>query len=447
MRKHKHDYKPIPVGSQKDWYEYDASGNLVLDMKKQPVISDEKWLAARKNANGWQPDGFCIGGSSASIVAGIYPGHENGCLSDTFGCKFRLFNEMTGVKPVHEQEKPNELLHVGHVFEDAIATVATEELNENFFSKKGQFAYLLNDERMFLCGIEDENGNLKYPHAIADMDRILEVHDKKTDTVIAYYGLEIKSAHIGALKEDHWICSEHNPLGVPEKYEVQCRHYMGVCNIDGFFIACQEHSMLPKDLCIRYIPRDIDLEERILLNEETFIQNHCITGTAPDAEEDDPIKYMEALGEYSEEYQKNETAFEFPLEAEEIINNILFATEQEKQIKQEYDKKLKNLAAFKAESEATLSAFFNEECKEYGTMVLSNGKRCFVRQNIGHARDTFDIARLEKENPTLASLCIKKSVVQTGLKKADRCDLQAFAIPGAANGKITTKINVVENKK
>lgn len=442
--RHKHDYKPIPVGSPKDWYEQDKSGNFLLDVRKQPVVSEEKWLAARKNANGWQPDNFCIGGSAASIVAGIRPGHENGCLSDTFGCKIRLFYEMTDTEPLHPQEKPEEILRVGHAFEDAVATIATEELNKDFFSKKGQTAYLLNDERMFLCGIEDKNGNLKYPHAIADMDRILEVHDNKTDE-ISYFGLEIKTAHKGALKEPYWICSEDNPLGVPEKYEVQCRHYMGVCNLSGFFIACQEHSMLPNDLCIRFIPRNIDLETRILENEESFVQNYCIPKIAPPAEADDPLKYMEALGEYSEERRKNETAFEFPPEAEDSIKNILFAMEQEKNIKKEYEKKLADLAAWKAESEAHLSSFFNEKGEEYGTMVFSDGKRCFVRQNIGHHRDTYDIERLEKDNPALAALCVKKSVVQTGLKKADKCDLQAFAIPGECNGKIVTKINVVKN--
>lgn len=446
-RKHNNDYAPIPVGGPEDWYETDKNGTIILDVKKQPAISNEKWLAARKNANGWQPDNMCIGGSAASIIAGIRPGHENGCGLDTFGCKLRLFNEMTGVEPISpkEDEGKEELFRIGHAFEDSVAVVATEELNENFFSKQKQKAYLINDQRMFLCGIQNDDGSLKYPHSIGDMDRILEVHDTNTDKIVSYFGLEIKTAHYGALSEPHWIKSEMNPLGVPEKYEVQCRHYMGVCNLDGFFIACQEHSMKPSELCIRFIPRDIELETHILDNEEAWALQ-CLNGIAPEPSDDEPEKYMDALGEYTEERQHNENAFEFPEETAESITNWLFAVKKIEELEAAHKKELASYLKLKAESEIELCAYFDKEKKEYGTMVLPDNRRCFVRQTINKARETYDIERLKQSNPELAAKCIKETVVKTNLNKAEKCDLKLYSIPGKSKGTFTTKINVVENK-
>lgn len=444
-KRHENDYPTIVVGKPSDWILHNPDGTPVLDVHKQPAFDNDAWVAARKTANGHQPDGMCIGGSAASTVAGTRPGHENGCLEDTFKGQLRLYKEMRGENPIVEQEAPEELFRIGHAFEDAVATVAAENLNRDVFGPKGQVAYLINDGRMFRCGILDENGELKYPHAIADMDRILEVHDKKTGQIVALYGLEIKTANLGMTKTAHWTISKDNPLGVPEKYEVQCRHYMGVVNIDGFFIAVQEHSMKPSELLIRFIPRDIPLETQILDNEEAFVQR-VLSGDEPQPWEDDPDKYMEALAVYSEGRQHNEDAFEFPAEAEEIIERYLYAERRCEELSEEYEKKAKPYQKEKSTAEAELSIYFEKDKKEYGTMALTDGRQVFVRQEMALGRDSYDVDAVEKDLPEIAERCIKKTIAKTGLRKADKVALEPYIIPGKPLGKFKTTVSVVEKE-
>lgn len=440
-KRHKNDYPTIVVGHPEDWIVKDKNGNPVLDVHKEPMFDNDAWVAARRTANGHQPDGFCIGGSSASVVAGTHPGHENGCLEDTFNGKLELFHQLRGDVPKVKKESPDELFYIGHTFEDAIATVAADTLNKEFFKPNGQVAYLINDARMFRCGILDENGDLKYPHAIADMDRVLEVHDIKTDTLIGYYGLEIKSANFGQTKTPHWTINPDNPLGVPEKYEVQCRHYMGVTNLDGYFIAVQEFSMKPSDMLIRFIPRDINLETRILDNEEAFIQR-AIHNEPPQPWEDDPDKFLTGLGEYSEERVNNETPFQLPESAKDCIERYLFWQDKLKEVQKktgEIEKEMKY-------AEAELSVYFDHENKEYGSIILPDNRIAFIRQEQKKGRPSYDMDAIKKDFPEIYDKYAVQSIAPSKMKKSERLLIEPYTIPGAAKPEFKTSISIVQNK-
>ena len=99
--------------------------------------------------------------------------------------------------------------------------------------------------------------------------------------------------------------------------------------------------------------------------------------------------------------------------------------------------------------EANLFDVFGSENKSYaylqGTKDETDG--CFfIRQNHKVGRAVTDIETLEKENPVLASKCVKKSAVLTGLTASQKEELKKYQ-SSPIRAEIETKISFVPNKK
>lgn len=436
---------PIMVGKPSDWYDYDSEGNVTsFDVKGEPVQNDDTWAAARRTANGVQADGMCIGGSDASVVAGCRPGHENGCKEDTFNSKLKLYHVLRGDKPVVEApDNTSEIFDIGHCFEDAVAVMAAKKINEQL-KGKGLYAILKNDPNMYICGAKREDGTLLYPHAIGDVDRILAIHKISDNSFVMNYGLEIKTTNYGNTKLSKWMRSEYNPLGVPENYETQCRKYMGVMNLQGFFIAVQEFSMKPSDLVIRFIPRDLALEKNILDNEEIFVQR-AKAGIPPEEWEDDPVKRMAAMGEYMEEVEKSEEGFTLPDSSYDLIKEYIRLQAAIASSK----KYIKDLESQLAEVQIGMSIYFSGDGGEWGTCIFDDEKgishRYFVRQERKEAKATYDLEKLLTEDPELYERVVTPTIVKTKVKsKADLLDLEKYAIKGEKKAEWETKIKEVD---
>jgi hypothetical protein len=444
--RHELDFAPIKVGDVSDWYAYDNEGNITsLDEYGNPAQDDAKWVEARKTANGLQLDckedgsivGACIGGSSASIVAGIFEGHENGCRENTFNSKLSLYHELRGEKPLYENKDPlkKNLFYIGHTFEDAVGRSAIKRINETILKDDGLVGYLKNDTAMYRCGVKNEKGVLKYPHAIADLDRMIVVYPintvvklndsewVKNNPPLFTYGLEIKTTTQFLGGNPHWTIGGENYVGAPENYQVQTHHYMGVCNIDGFFIAVQNQDMSPYNLLIRFVERDIEIEKRILDNEETFIQN-ALKGIAPTEDEDVASKYQKTKAAFTPIFSnvsKAEDAFIMPEDLQDVVYEIVSVDDEISALK----KQIKALEAKSTDLGTKLYSCFEAENKSLAIIPGDEGN-LEISCNHKVGRSVTDIELLEKENPKLAALCVQKSVVVGELDLAQKEELSKY---------------------
>lgn len=427
--KHPLDYRPIVVGRPSDWYTYDSDKNCIRDVEGNPEINQSLWEAARHDANGAQPDGYCIGGSSAASICGIYPGHEYHA-DYAFRGALELAKTMRKEKAYFPETESDmsEIFTIGHTFENAVAVTAINQINKTYFGKYGVKGYLKNDNRMYMSGARDENGSLRFPHVIADLDRTIKVENPKTKEVVAKYGMEIKTTHHGGLKHKKWQVSKENPYGVPENYLVQAFLYMAVTGLSGFFLCVQEYSMRPSDLLVRYIPANLEIEERILTRIEEFVQKNVIEGIDPEQKEDEPIRFNAVMARYTRQ-KEQESPFCMPSTLLSSIEAIESLDKALAELEEKYESAKTLLLQKRAVYEGKLASVFRDEKSDKA--VLSSGTKDYhitYRHKLG--RCGYDMQRLAKENPTLYEKSKKESIsiVKTGLSAADKQELRKYEI-------------------
>lgn len=452
------NYSPIVVGEPEDWMRKDENGEYIdRDAYGNPIPYDPYWVAARRNANGHRFDmtndgrvvGACVGGSAASEIVGLFEGHEHGCKENTFNPRLHTYYSIRNEDGLYEDEdkKKEEIFFVGHIYEDAIAQASLPIIQKEFLDSMNLKGYLVNDARMFQCGVEDEDGNLAFPHAIADMDRLIycylpdtkvNLDDKewvKNNPPVMIFGDEIKSTRKLVERDgnlvEKWRITEDNPVGAPENYQVQTHHYMAVGNLDGFFICCQAYSMLPSEMVVRYVPRDKVFEERLLREEEMFIQN-ALDGIMPTPNEDVSSKWLKEFGLHSTPHDevKKEEGFELDKNYHTVALKMLSVDEEIARIKKEKDKQIDSLMEVRTACEAQLAPVFADEKKSYSYFKgdLNGVKgRLYIRQNHKKARSPkLDIEGFKEKFPELAAKCVKESVVKTGLNKLEKEKIAMF---------------------
>jgi hypothetical protein len=458
----------ILVGTPADWYRYDENGNVVsLDEYGNPAQDDALWAAARKTANGRQIDlredgeivGVCIGGSAAQACAGLTPEHINGC-PDAFRSKLRLFYDMRGEKRKYGSDgDASTLFHVGHNYEDAVARDAIAEINRTYLNPKGLWGFLVNDAGMYRCGRRNEDGALKYPHAIADFDRLIAVYPygvvpKENVEPSCMYGLEIKTT-TKSLLSDEWSITNENEFGIPEKYAVQMCHYMGVNTaVIGFFIAVRhygERISKPTDILVRYLPRNEETIERILDQEEAFVQD-VLNNRRPEVEEDPQLHdRKETFGGFETFVigQKDITG-EDTSDIDALISRLV-------SVKEEQSKAYAAQKAAKAAKDDADNAYEALACEIYeklqkmGLSEISyetpDGKRVLSIERY-HSTITYDIEKLKKDNPELASRCVKENLTVSDLTAAEKSLLKTdYCLEEKLSGSVNVKTSLVKAKK
>ena len=97
---------------------------------------------------------------------------------------------------------------------------------------------------------------------IADVDGFVKEDDGSRSI------LECKST--GTFNRDAW---ENG--AVPYNYELQCRHYMAVMNLNRAYIICIMGNTL-NDVYVRVIERDMEIEEAIIQEEQYFWEEHVL---------------------------------------------------------------------------------------------------------------------------------------------------------------------------
>lgn len=186
-------------------------------------LDTEDWLKYRKRG---------IGGSDAGAVCGLNP--------------YRSAMAVYLDKTTDEIEMiDNEAMRQGREFEDYVA--------RRFMEASGKKVRRAN--AMFY--------HERYPFMIADVDRMIVGENA---------GLECKTA--SPFMADKWKDGQ-----IPMHYQLQCYHYMAVCNVECWYIAVLIYG---REFKFYRIERDEELINNLIEIEKDFWENHVQKGIMPD---------------------------------------------------------------------------------------------------------------------------------------------------------------------
>ena len=211
-------------------------------------LDKKEWLKYRKKG---------IGGSDAGAVCGLNPYRTamqvyNDKISDTI------------------EEIDNEAMRQGREFEDYVARRFTEATGKKVRRANAMFCHE------------------SYPFMLADVDRMVVGENA---------GLECKTA--SPFMAEHWKDGK-----IPLSYQIQCYHYMTVCNADAWYIAVLIYG---KDFKYYRLERDESMLADLVRIEQDFWENHVQKRILP---KPDGSKLADSV---IAEYYKNSVAEILPL--------------------------------------------------------------------------------------------------------------------------------------
>ena len=235
-------------------------------------IDKESWLQYRKQG---------IGGSDAGAVCGLNP----------YRTAIQVYYDKTSDSI---EEIDNEAMRQGRELEEYVA--------KRFCEASGKRVRRAN--AMFY----DE----KNPFMLADVDRMIVGENA---------GLECKTA--SPYSEEKWRDDK-----IPLSYQLQCYHYMSVCNADAWYIAVLIYG---RDFKYYRIERDDEVIGNLIRIEEEFWNEYVLKRVIPDP---DGSKTADAA--IAERFKESKsttiplTGFDERLERRQEILSLLEKIETEK---------------------------------------------------------------------------------------------------------------------
>lgn len=186
-------------------------------------LTHQQWLEYRKKG---------IGGSDAGAICGLNP--------------YRTAMQVYHDKISEETESiDNEAMRQGREFEDYVARRFMEETGK----KVKRANYMFYDEA--------------HPFMLADVDRMIVGENA---------GLECKTA--SPYMADKWKDDK-----IPLSYQIQCYHYMSVCNARAWYIAVLIYG---REFKFYKIERDEQVIADLIQIEQDFWENHVLAKVMPD---------------------------------------------------------------------------------------------------------------------------------------------------------------------
>ena len=186
-------------------------------------LDKESWLKYRKQG---------IGGSDAGAVCGLNP----------YRTAIQVYYDKTSDSI---EDVDNEAMRQGREFEEYVARRFSEASGKKVRRANAMFY--------------DE----KYPFMLADVDRMIVGENA---------GLECKTA--SPYSEEKWRDDK-----IPLSYQLQCYHYMSVCNADAWYIAVLIYG---RDFKYYRIERDDEVIENLIRIEKEFWNEYVLKQVIPD---------------------------------------------------------------------------------------------------------------------------------------------------------------------
>ena len=220
-------------------------------MKRLTAVKDlshEEWLKYRKQG---------IGGSDAGAVCGLNP----------YRTALEVYLDKTSD---NIEGTDNEAMRQGREFEEYVAMRFTEATGKKV--RRANFMYY-------------DEGN---PFMLADVDRMVVGENA---------GLECKTA--SPYMADKWKDGK-----IPLSYQIQCYHYMSVCNADAWYIAVLIYG---REFKHYRIERDREMIADLRRIEKDFWENNVLKKQLPEPDGSELCDSVIA------EYCRNSKALSIPL--------------------------------------------------------------------------------------------------------------------------------------
>lgn len=183
----------------------------------------EEWLRYRKQG---------IGGSDAGAICGFNP----------YRTAMQVFYDKTSDEI---EDIDNEAMRQGRELEDYVAQRFVEETGKKVRRANAMFY----DERN--------------PFMFADVDRMIVGENA---------GLECKT--VSPYMAEHWKDDK-----VPLSYQMQCYHYMSVCNADRWYVAALIYG---REFKVYTLERDEEIIANLIHLEKNFWENHVLKRVLPE---------------------------------------------------------------------------------------------------------------------------------------------------------------------
>lgn len=281
-------------------------------------LPKEDWLHYRKQG---------IGGSDAGAICGFNP----------YCTAMQVYYDKT-TESIEDID--NEAMRQGRELEEYVARRFMEETG-----KKVRRANIM---------FYDENN----PFMLADVDRMVVGENA---------GLECKTA--SPFMADYWKDDK-----IPLSYQMQCYHYMSVCNADAWYLAVLIYG---REFKVYKLERDEEIIANLIQLEKNFWENHVIKRILPDPDG------TELSDSVIAEYFKNANSVNVPLHGfddklkrrQELVGLMDKLETEKKQIEQE-------LKIYLGEAETAENEHYRVSWKN----VLTN---------------RIDTARLKEEEPEI----------------------------------------------
>lgn len=366
-------------------------------------LSEETWLRWREHGPGFADPmsssylPYTLGGSDVAAVFDLSP----------WKTSLELYHQKIGTQLPIKKEVNSDAKELGHIFENAVAEVFRYWFMKNY--PKYQIR-VINDTTMYQCGRRREDGTLIYPWAVANLDRRVLINGQEGI-------LEIKTTSNRNIE----IIKKWKAGIVPVYYELQCRYYMAVMDVDYCYICCAWGIGLD-DMAVIRIDRNMAIEQEILDKCQNFID--CVE---QEFEPDPTDCKAELLNEfYYRLYgQVDDSApgIELPEKYRSIILDALY-------IEEEIKEKKDALRAAEAQKERIYSSLYPVyQNASYGSFKLSEDQVVYLKLKTPMTRAKFDTERFLKENPELARKYSVPGVDTAKLRKEEPKLYRDYTIP------------------
>ena len=146
---------------------------------------------------------------------------------------------------------------------------------------------------------------------------------------------------------------------IPRAYEMQCRHYMSVMDVDVMFIACI-YGNTPGDFVVRRIERDMEMESDLIEAEKDFWENYVELGREPEPSGIGELE-LEFLKRYGGYAEKTKPVVDFTGDEsyKPLIEEYLALDKERKELQA----RAKNIETMQKGMQATFAEKLGTACK------------------------------------------------------------------------------------
>lgn len=411
-------------------------------------MSNERWLQIREHGLGKNPMDkdyipYTITGSGASSALGVNP-----WVSDE---EYR--DKKMGFEPKLKTEFNEESKAAGHVFEPFVAINFLRYMKTNFPETKVnlikdclrdilpylsntcpdkssynhfltnyneviddmQAKWALNPSSMYQCGTKNEDGSLRYPFALANIDGLVDINGK-----LGIFEAKTTSTRSHAVR-DYWEKGI-----IPPYYYWQVVFYMAVMNVNYAYITCIWGCTM-NDMAVIYLDRDLDVERDFMEYLRLFVEDMEMGLPLEESKSDPEILQQYYLRKYGETKGTAASPVELPPYCREYVKELKSLKEEETRATDELNKVKSKMAAAYNKIYAVM------QDNKYATITMDDKSVVGVSLKTPMRRAKMDEKRFKEEHPDLYKEFSETTFSWSKLEKKNKAMKRLYALPAEVN--------------